>query len=1152
MKILKIEGQNLASLKDRFEIDFTSDNFEKNGLFAIFGKTGAGKSTILDAMTLALYGEIARPNISLDKGDAAKINNLSLNNKGFIISEGSTGGAYAKVVFEGNDRQHYCAEWVLRKPEASPKRYLSCDAGAERIELKQNRDGKDKIEELTGLSFDNFTRTVLLPQGAFANFVDSKVSERAALLSKISGLDIYSKLAEMVREDYSKVGSQADELQIRINAQDQFIKSEDILKSLENSRLRLKDAVDTCSSAAALVNEAIRAEDGAGSALDKKQKAEEFLTEALKKSSDIEALKQKLELAQKCMAYKGLSEARAKAQEDVDKACQDCDRELKNVENSQKECGALKADLAALYAGFDLFSPVRELQQGVLENLIKDQSLVSTIISDYKKAGADILQGEAKLRDLAALEESFARREASCVAEIAEHHNAIAAIDSTLSFDNELAQIQELVSRKHDLSDRKKSLEQSEKNLASAKDLIGTRLRNEILRQNKATADEALRLKRMDELGSLTQRDLKDKAERQALLDSLQVRLLPYEKFDTLKALRAGLKAGDICPLCGGVHKADDRLPEFENDDYAILSLERDTLVSDIDALEKRLDDSEKELVKLQTQSASFKAEAENNQNNLDQLRKDVYEYIKDFKLSDAPLFLSDDCDRLVLSVEKIISNLKAESDSLITEESSLFHKIESVETLNGLIKDKSSELEKLRKDKDASRIEEQKGNIRGSIESAESLKAVRAQDFKEKSCGLFELDREGFVPDAFIKQINMCSSKQKELSDFENKLKSAEKSLDTALTKKGTCEDKLKTQSSLLDDALASLGLLADEFASYLAFALDEAKIGNARKSVDAYAGVLKEAQDHVTSALGECESARLSLDKALDSLTAFEGAFVSLESVCKGFASLKDLDERFEKDGLLAALDGCCSASGTFSLTRKVHEEGGERTFADRSALARISALSSALMPLYDSVNSIIATHVQAVDAKGALEAEQLELLSSNLTLKELNDLLANTLKFNNFAQAMLFQSVLKAASSYLHKISRGRYEARGIEGYENSFNFTVIDTTDGDTPRPLNRLSGGEKFVLSLCLAIALSDCTARDTPIKSLFIDEGFGTLDEEYLDAVIEALKDLRSGHEQRTVGIITHVESLREKIAVSIDVNRIGSSKFSRVCVNVG
>jgi exonuclease SbcC len=207
---------------------------------------------------------------------------------------------------------------------------------------------------------------------------------------------------------------------------------------------------------------------------------------------------------------------------------------------------------------------------------------------------------------------------------------------------------------------------------------------------------------------------------------------------------------------------------------------------------------------------------------------------------------------------------------------------------------------------------------------------------------------------------------------------------------------------------------------------------------------------------------------------------------------------------------------------------------------------------MPLYDSVNSIIATHVQAVDAKGALEAEQLELLSSNLTLKELNDLLANTLKFNNFAQAMLFQSVLKAASSYLHKISRGRYEARSIEGYENSFNFTVIDTTDGDTPRPLNRLSGGEKFVLSLCLAIALSDCTARDTPIKSLFIDEGFGTLDEEYLDAVIEALKDLRSGHEQRTVGIITHVESLREKIAVSIDVNRIGSSKFSRVCVNVG
>ena len=193
---------------------------------------------------------------------------------------------------------------------------------------------------------------------------------------------------------------------------------------------------------------------------------------------------------------------------------------------------------------------------------------------------------------------------------------------------------------------------------------------------------------------------------------------------------------------------------------------------------------------------------------------------------------------------------------------------------------------------------------------------------------------------------------------------------------------------------------------------------------------------------------------------------------------------------------------------------------------------------------------THTDASEKKKVLEAEKQKISDDNQSLIALKDLLKDTIKFNNFAQAMLFQRVLVDASSYLKQMSRGRYEARAIEGSENSFDFIVIDTTDGDTQRPLNRLSGGEKFVLSLCLAIALSDCTAKDTPIKSLFIDEGFGTLDDDYLDAVIESLKDLRSGHEQRTVGIITHVESLREKIALSIDVNRIGASKFSRIRVN--
>ena len=190
MRILNVRLKNLNSLAGEWEIDLTHPAFA-DGLFAITGPTGAGKTTVLDAVCLALYGRTPR------LARVAKSGNEILSRR--------TGECFAEVTFETASGRYRC-HWSQRRAHKSPDgelqnpRHEIADADSGEILESKVRDVAGLIESATGMDFDRFTRSMMLAQGGFAAFLQAAPDERAPILEQITGTEIYSRISIRVHE----------------------------------------------------------------------------------------------------------------------------------------------------------------------------------------------------------------------------------------------------------------------------------------------------------------------------------------------------------------------------------------------------------------------------------------------------------------------------------------------------------------------------------------------------------------------------------------------------------------------------------------------------------------------------------------------------------------------------------------------------------------------------------------------------------------------------------------------------------------------------------------------------------------------------------------------------------------------------------------
>ncbi|MDR3109316.1 MAG: AAA family ATPase, partial [Planctomycetaceae bacterium] len=209
MKILKVVFENLASLVGKHEIDFVNE-FGTEGIFAIVGDTGTGKTTILDAICLALYGQT--PRLKMNKGQDGTENE---------IMSRRTGNCLADVIFETNNGEQFFCHWEQQRARKradgnfQPVKHTISERIAEqqwREITTKTRETVAVIIEKTGMSFENFTRSILLAQNEFAKLLESSPAERANILEQITGTDIYSKISVKVFERSKEIKNDVDKL----------------------------------------------------------------------------------------------------------------------------------------------------------------------------------------------------------------------------------------------------------------------------------------------------------------------------------------------------------------------------------------------------------------------------------------------------------------------------------------------------------------------------------------------------------------------------------------------------------------------------------------------------------------------------------------------------------------------------------------------------------------------------------------------------------------------------------------------------------------------------------------------------------------------------------------------------------------------------
>ncbi|MEE9367462.1 MAG: AAA family ATPase, partial [Pontiella sp.] len=202
MKILELRFKNLNSLYGEWCIDFTDPDFVADGLFAITGATGSGKTTILDALCLALYGQTPR----LDR----------INQSQNEVMSRQTGECYSEVLFEtakGTFRANWHQQRARKKANGAlqgPKREIANEQGT--ILATKLREVQEKVDDVVGMGFDRFTRSILLAQGSFDSFLKANADERSPILEQITGTEIYTEISKLAHQRNSAENQKLGEL----------------------------------------------------------------------------------------------------------------------------------------------------------------------------------------------------------------------------------------------------------------------------------------------------------------------------------------------------------------------------------------------------------------------------------------------------------------------------------------------------------------------------------------------------------------------------------------------------------------------------------------------------------------------------------------------------------------------------------------------------------------------------------------------------------------------------------------------------------------------------------------------------------------------------------------------------------------------------
>lgn len=1147
MKILGIFIKNLNSLAGEHTIDFTVKPLSNAALFAITGPTGAGKSTILDAICLALYDYSPRIN---------KASKSAIEQSGALISRGCL-ETEAMVEYEQSDKK-YRSRWSIkyastgalseRQMELS---YFDVDANTWPVISSKFSEVPIKNGEITKLDYGQFTRSILLAQGEFAKLLTAKKEERYALMEKITGDDLYRRIGKRTYEKASKLQAEINLLEADMKGIT-FLKEEersDINTQLANIEIELSQKNKELKEITDLLNvkksRAKKQED---------KKATELKFASWKSHSD--AFQPNLIRLDRFEKARPVFAKLFQLQEHKNQYLikfNSCKAEEKNIavlEQNIKPKLALWSETLKLNLTEDNFTTlftkelnnIAEKQEkkrqtdSDFENALKEWENEKTRFTNNTKE-LDITKKQIKIKNeeiekitaslliLQPLQDSFNHLDGWVVQE-----NGLRKTAARLSEEININIMHNVSGALEDLRARYRAAAENIKEITSLGMLPEIEERQSAIRHRineltLAKSDSKLLLKYKNEKKEITENNLKlnDKitettkilSETTAKIKQLMDALLLSSKKTKfagaaieLEMLRKDLDEGDACPLCGSIEH-----PGIIPQQYELLKKQEADL-------EDTLEEARLEERKLEFEMESAKSKLLNNADRLGVLTKEI------------KLIIASRITEVCL-----VESCNADSFDEIFAESKIKLLDEEVKVLND-IKIKIGSLASL------SVMQEQ---LKGQ---ADRLKAWEL-DWKKLASDIGS-GNENETPDSlleFLKNINVKKTDYRELESYLNKNSIELNSLKATSISQ---TQNLEIIENLVAERLASKKNIEK---IKIEVDLEVTKI----PVVNDPRNVVQNENNLMTRWFSEIKAKRVEVEKLRvdgktlntqieeDEKAIIEAGriqnFESIEAILA--ANLQPEEEKkliAQRDELTIQNTRLTTELNlvTTELEMLALKDNENKTIEDiENSQGTCSKLVSALLEKKGALNLKI---YQDSDAQKNYAVKIKEIENKKTAASPyfmLNDMIGDSQgkRFNEYAQELTLRRLLLAANSNLAGM-HSRYELDMPEPKEDGNSLYVIDRDLGNTRRAADiTLSGGESFMVSLALALGLSDLAAGKAELGNLFIDEGFGSLDPDTLELAIGVLEEIQ--HKRgRVIGIISHVTELKDRINTQIRIEK--------------